>query len=481
MISYYEGGIKKTKEGYPISLKILQSLIKSNPNAGEIEQLRSLEYGSSEYKNFKVTNPFPCCKPHGIFNNMYSSNLKKNTEVLLKLSGYLYFDIDCSGVPTQYRTCIEEYKTYVSLTYSSYISMLGKSIGGKGIFFLVKVKNLTEDNFLSVYDSLRTGVFKDLAIDNNAKGIARNFFIPSDTNLYVNDKVEVTVKEIIQNAKWSVGSIKSNTKLKKDALPGTNPGSCHASSYMPIGDLFNILNLKTYVDTNGRDVLVEPVECIKCFVPKKIFNNTKHKTFRTMTNVLVHLNPGIPVYYIKSFIWWINQNYTCGTPMVQREMESIVQWAYEDSIKNGLWEGSAKWLKTKYIHRHKDDKKTPEQRRIEGVALYNEWKIKKTLAILEDAISELRYFGEEVRICNVVKKLKGIRGASTIKKYWNFVNAAQGCVVSEPTNESITSVMLPVLPAGTNKTIQLPTLKSVVPAPENSLQQQSTIQIDCQQ
>src|SRR5688500_8743600 len=147
MISYYEGGIKTTKHGYPISIKILQSLIQSNPLRSDIEKLHELEYGSAAYKAYKVKVPFPCCKPHGVFKNLWDEQEKKNKEVLQELSGYQYFDIDNNGIPIEFRNDIEGFKNYIITKYGIYIAMLGKSIGGKGIFFLVKVDGLNKDNF----------------------------------------------------------------------------------------------------------------------------------------------------------------------------------------------------------------------------------------------------------------------------------------------------------------------------------------------
>src|SRR5665647_1697076 len=174
MFSYHENGLKKTKESIDITFKMLQSLIKANSYSDLIEQLRQLEYGSEEYKTFKIGNTLPCCKPHGVFKNI------GGTEVLQKLSGYLYFDVDNSKIPADYKNDIDNYKKQVIEKHADIISMLGKSVGGKGIFFLVKVNGLTEDNFLPMHEYFRNVVFRDIPIDTKALGIARNFFIPLD-------------------------------------------------------------------------------------------------------------------------------------------------------------------------------------------------------------------------------------------------------------------------------------------------------------
>jgi hypothetical protein len=442
MFSYHENGLKKTKESIDITVKMLQSLIKANSCSASIEQLRQIEYGSEEYKKFKSEQPFPCCKPHGLFINKWDTILKKNTEELQKLSGYLYFDVDNSEIPAEYKNNVDDYKKMVIANYPNNISMLGKSIGGRGIFFLVKVKGLTEDNFLSVHQYFRTIAFKDLPIDTKALGIARNFFIPMDEDLYVNEEVIskaeiLSIENINQRKKGTARCIKGKNSLLRDDIHLSAP----LTSYMPIEDLLSIINMKTPVATNGYAVVVKPVDFIKCFIPKHIRDDYKHSIFSSITNVLVHLNPHLPVFYFKSFMWWVNQNYTCGKPMLRREMESVVQYSYDNSKANKLWETNKKWLRTKWVHFDKNCGYTPKQKQKMSARLTGDRKISETTDIIEAAIFDLEQTGIEPIQVNIIKRLQGIRSATTVKKYWKVIMAKVAVAGSET---SIEHIQLPV-------------------------------------
>ena len=416
MFSYHENGLKKTKESIDITFKMLQSLIKANSYSDLIEQLRQLEYGSEEYKTFKIDNTLPCCKPHGVFKNI------GGTEVLQKLSGYLYFDVDNSKIPADYKNDIDSYKKMVIAENSDNISMLGKSVGGKGIFFLVKVDGLTEDNFLPMHEYFRNVVFRDIPIDTKALGIARNFFIPLDENIYINEKVISATETLSTNIinkkdKGVARCIKGGIRLLRNDIHLSIP----LTSYIPIEELLSIINMKTPVDTKGNSVVVKPLDFIKCFIPKKIHDGCKHKTFSGITNVLVHLNPHLPIIYFKSFIWWVNQNYTCGKKMLQREMEAVVQYAYYNSKTDGLWDTNMKWLKTKWIHFDKNCGYTPKQKQKIAARLTGDRKIAETTDIIKSAISELEQSGIPPIQIKVIERLREIRSSATIKKYWKVI------------------------------------------------------------
>jgi hypothetical protein len=468
MFSYHENGLKKTKESIDITFKMLQSLIKANSYYEQIEQLRKLEYGSPEYKKFKIDNTLPCCKPHGVFKNIYDKNLRKNKEVLQELSGYLYFDIDNCDIPVDYKNDIDNYKKIVIAKYAEYISMLGKSVGGRGIFFLVKVNGLTEENFISVHEYFRNMVFKDIPIDTDALGIARNFFIPLDEDVYVNEnvisKAEISTANIINKKDKGIARcIKGGRSVLGDDIHLSIP----LTSYIPIEELLSIINMKTPVDTKGNSVVVKPLDFIKCFIPKKIHDDCKHKTFSGITNVLVHLNPHLPIIYFKSFIWWVNQNYTCGKKMLQREMEAVVQYAYYNSKTDGLWDSNKKWLRTKWIHFDKACGYTPIQKLKIAARLTGDRKIAETTDIIKSAISELEQSGIPPTQVKVIERLREIRSPATIKKYWKVIYPKVAIMEAETFIEHI----------------QLEEQKELVIAPKNSKQTPSTISayVNCQQ
>lgn len=304
MISYYEGGLTKTKQGFEISLNILQSLIKSNPFTEQINKLRTLEYRSKEYDDFKDSTPWPCCKPHGVFKNVRNEKLKKNTEKLMQLSGYLYFDVDNSDIPSDYKNNIDSYKKLIIGKYPNIISMLGKSIGGRGIFFLIKVNLLTEDNFKSVHDYFRTVVFKDISIDTNALGIARNFFIPLDENLYINENSIATYPKDLSNSyNKHINSKSSNINCTGQYNNNGGEG-CNILTYtfLPFADVNKIMIKETPVDVGNANYIVKNIQYSKLFIPQVISDGTKHKVYRAFVNSIKFNNPSFNLQHILSYI-----------------------------------------------------------------------------------------------------------------------------------------------------------------------------------
>lgn len=326
MYSYYEGGIRTTAYGTQISFDIFQSLIKSNPHSDKIEVLRKLEYGSEAYKKLKLKHPFPAMKPHGIFLN------RNKKEILQKLSGYLYFDIDAADIQTDANL----YKEFLLQEYSEYISMLGKSIGGKGVFFLVKVKGLTENNFNQVYEYFRMEVFANLPIDNNAKGIARNFFIPSDENLYSNKNIITDITDIIKDIISNNNEVTINKECKsqggtdiKECKEEHNAPDFYTYTHIPIDSFWDSIILKSsyQVIDNVADVIQRKFYVVK---RRKIKDGCKHRTFPVMIWTFMLLNPHLTLNHITSYMLWFNKNYTNSSPMLTNKLIAMVQNCYKN-------------------------------------------------------------------------------------------------------------------------------------------------------
>ena len=449
MFSYHENGLKKTKESIDITFKMLQSLIKANSYYEQIEQLRKLEYGSEDYKEFKQNNPFPCCKPHGIFHNTWDENLKKNTEVLQKLSGYLYFDVDNSKIPADYKNDIDNYKKQVIEKHADIISMLGKSVGGRGIFFLVKVNGLTAENFKLIHEYFRTVIFKYIPIDTDALGIARNFFIPLDENLYVNENVIAIYPNDLSNSYIKYINSKSSNINCTGQYNNKGVG-CNTLSYtfFSFADVYNPMIKETPVDVGNADYIILDILYSKLFIPKSIPDGKKHKIFRAMINGIMHNNPSYNLEKILSFINYINYNHTGDKPMNHKEMIRTITTEYNRIIETGKFCG----LRIKKVHTNKN---LSGRERIK-IANRENGRLRKNQSIMaiQIAFDELKALGIKPTINQVAEILKGRRGMATVKKYWRIVNPKVVAVESQTIIEHI----------------QLEEQKELVIAPENRLQ-----------
>ena len=199
------------------------------------------------------------------------------------------------------------------------ICMMGKSVGGAGVFFYVKISNadlLTEENFLHVQDYFINTVFKEINIDTEAKGIVRNQVIPYDPE-YFNDKAKVFIPTRIlskQNEDEKQKSIGSGNKERE------RRGYTSNYTFMDISEVNKIIKWKTVVDTGDADYIIKDMPFCNVFVPRVIDDGQKHKVFRGLVNSVMLNNPGINLDVILGFISYINRNNTDDSPMKIREM-----------------------------------------------------------------------------------------------------------------------------------------------------------------
>ncbi|GEO08308.1 hypothetical protein [Segetibacter aerophilus] len=410
MISYYNDGLKKVVGDEKISFDILQSLIKANPNTELIEQLHSEAYKSERYVAMK--KQLPCVKPHGIFDIIPTKNKKGeviNTAVLKQLSGYLYFDIDKNKIECE----VELYKEFILQEYADKICMLGKSVGGRGVFFLVKATGITKENFNEVHQYFREIVFKKLPIDTEALGIARNFIIPMDEKLYIDKSIEVDVSDCKINNENNKKGIKQYKKkeeergcIVRDTL----------TSFITIDILLKKLRFKTAVDVGDADYIIKPVEFVQMFVPKVITDGKKHKTFRSMINHLMFLNPDITLFEVHSYINFINQNFTNDSPMGRTEMMRTVAAEFERITETG-----EKFVKTRIKKVHTNSKLSGKDRNI--IANQQNGKLRKdnSFEIIEASIEVLIAMEMEVTPIEIFKTAKGNISLPTIKRHYKTV------------------------------------------------------------
>ena len=420
MVTYFEHGVAKPQKRTTAQIDFIDTLILRHPQQEKINHLRSLPYGSLVYRNYKKKGDFLAIKPHGIFKNVKQPNGKR-IEILQSLSGYLYFDIDANDINSP----LDVYKQYLLQTYPEYISRLGISIGGQGIFFLVKVKGLTEQNFTSVHQYFRTEIFKEIPTDKNATGISRSFFIPSDKKLYVNNTTEIDIigwnNPIIEN---KIDNEKCMGECIYSISPDVYDSNIH---FLHITDVLNTLKFQTFEVPKGETMIEKDIDdYIKLWVQDIIPDGKKHKKFCTYTNILVYLNPAADLQPILSYINYVNQSRTDGKPMITKEMVRTVTWAYNLSKQTGIW--NQDWLRTKGLHWGKNPGKTKDERkrisderRIKSVSINNRRKQRKSIMAIEMVVAHLKEQGIKPTISKVAEILKGRRSIWTIKKYWRVV------------------------------------------------------------
>lgn len=322
-----------------LSFDDLVSMIKQNKRKEDIEKLWNLPYRSEEYIKLKIK--LPAITPAGIFQG------KRSPENIFQLSGYMFFDIDLND-----DIDIDEYRNDLLKRFMDTICLCGRSVGGRGLFFYVKVKDVIKDNYNDVYEYLRTNTFCDLKIDNNAKGINRAHIIPYDTSVYYNNSISID-NPVKYTDTYSISRVK-NKNVKRGTLDikKNKKEICIISSvpFIPIAEVLNRIILETKVDVGDMLFKIEPTPYCKIYFPKeKIVDGQKHKTFRAYTQRLMYLNPGIDLLTIQSFINYVNRRCTTK-PMITKEMMRTLEHEYNRIIQTGELNISLK-MKTLHFNR----------------------------------------------------------------------------------------------------------------------------------
>ncbi|WP_318346892.1 hypothetical protein [Aquipluma nitroreducens] len=115
MFSIFKNGIKNTKpDKQPISLSDLTKLIRNNPAADTINQIRQLrENGDQTYKESKRTLAY--ITPNCVLKKRSLTGDLDYNDNFLYFSGHIYFDFDVRNAIEFKQAIIQKYKHVVSL------------------------------------------------------------------------------------------------------------------------------------------------------------------------------------------------------------------------------------------------------------------------------------------------------------------------------------------------------------------------------
>lgn len=381
-----------------LTIDELVGLIKDNPLKDKIEHLRSIEYKSSEYKNLKTK--FPCILPAGIF-----SGLKNND--LQFLSGYLYYDID--------DTFENLNDTINKLNESFPITLLCKSVGGRGISLLIKVNEITIENYQDIYFFIRKQLIdKGFNIDCAASGIARKMIISSDEGIIYNKEVSFNLnkvsfkmykKDLCLNKIKIFDGIMENTDIQ--------PRDTFDCEIIPYKELMTQISTQTlYTKEFDTKYNIDSIDYYRILIPKQILDGTKHKLYIRIVNALYYINPLITDQQLISYLFHINNLATPKMKLyeLKKLMSStskIIKETGEIRIKPG----------TKKIHFNMNNKMTPKEKMSLGATINNALRTNKTLQLIYDTKMMLCSKNIEPTQKLVVEQT-GL-SIATVKRNWN--------------------------------------------------------------
>lgn len=381
-----------------VDINELVKLVKDNQQKELIDKIRSVEYKSQEYKNLKLK--VNCITPHGIFNSLCNDGL-------INLSGYLYYDID--GFDTE----IELNDTKNKLINTGIVSFICKSVGGKGLSFLIKydTKLIPNDTFIDFYKYVREILLGlGFNIDLGAGGLVRKMIISNDDNLYFNNEVSLGIDMVsFNNFKKKINGFKTIKQHKENIHIIPNDTFLEV---IPYDELLKEINIETlYTKEIEGDFTIEEMDYYKIILPRIIKDGTKHKLYTRIINALYYINSNITPQQVYSYLFHINN--MSSPKMNQYKLQKLVI-----NICNNIESTGEIRIKprVKRIHFNKESKLTKNQKQNMGAQLSAKIKVNKTLEKIEMARIECQKQNispTQKTIC----EMTGL-GIATIKRNW---------------------------------------------------------------
>lgn len=410
-----------------ISIKQLYDIVRQNPQKDLIEKIRSVGYKSTEYKDLK--KDVNCIMPHGIFSGLNNSDV-------VKFSNYIYYDID--GFDTEK----ELNDTILTLNDTFNISFICKSVGGKGISFIIYIDDtkltLKDTNFNASYEYIKSKIEeKGFNIDNAAKGINRKMIISSDTKCILND----TCFKLNDEDIYQINKLKNLRPVNKGGDIG---GRCIESKdtsceIIPVKELVKQISTETkYIKDIDGDYVIDPTDYYRLTLPKIIKDGYKHKTYMRVINALFYLNNDITYQQVLSYIYYINNH--SENMMTIHYLREFILRMYNYIVKKGY---NTK-PRIKRLHFNKNSKLTKEQKQNMGRQLASKIRNNNTINKINDAIKYCEENNEVVSQSRI-QKLTGL-SICTIKR--NFKKG-----ITKPLND-LNDIFIPELDSPETSIIQ---------------------------
>jgi hypothetical protein len=380
-----------------IDLEELIATIKDNPLKSEIIELRSVEYKSAQYDKMKLT--LPVITPHGTFKNSTKNSIEN-------LSGYMYFDID--GFDTLGK--VDE--TIKKLNNEFPLTLICKSVGGRGLAFFLKVNGITEANFDTTHAFIRNE-FKNegYKMDDAAGGLIRKWIITYDPDIiYHKDneyKIDKTAYEEFVTANKTTPK-----KIKKIETDSELDDDDDELELIPFGTLCKLIKTESvYMGNIDGDFTIEEMEYYRISYQQRIKDGQKHNTYTRIIHALYYLNNSITISQVFSYIFYINS--TAEAKMSKSKLKSLVTY-----ICNKIKETGEILIKTriKKIHFNEDSKLTKREKQSIAARINGAFKSNKTKELIQQTIAKLEANNIKVTKKRIAQELK--IDVKTVQRNW---------------------------------------------------------------
>jgi len=227
----------------------------ANPNDKFLEE---------KYKNFKAFNFITIC-----FNSIV--NGYRSLTNYASSTGLMYIDVDKDGFNVN---ILDRNKV---LTYY-------KSVGGMGYAIIVRVDDLTLDNYESTFNFIINDLGLNEFYDSNAKGMIQQSIVSYDPNIYIN-KNPFVYKSINNDEKSTLSNVN-----RKNEKTYTREGGL----FLEKGDKRIRYDNTNEIEINGSSYIVnwDGYRIIKAWMPMtKIREGSRYNYFLAYATNLLWLNP----------------------------------------------------------------------------------------------------------------------------------------------------------------------------------------------
>lgn len=368
--------------------------------------------GNNEYKKLKKNLPY--ITPSVILKKRKLETPFEVQENLIQFTGFFYFDID--KFPEDYT--VYSYKDYIISRYGHIVSFVCLSSSLGGVSILIKVSNeVTVNNFKNIWDEIKLSILKDEEVDENCQGMGRSMLLSYDKEVYVNYDNFITLDSIIDNKeKIGIDPIvctvynKVNSHLFNQCNK-LDPTTFKYKEYS-IDEVLANIKTKTIISITNPVVEFREEEVIVPYIPKVIVDGKKHKTYYVLLHQWYYLNQDVPVDYLYSYLFYIN-NVFAKPRMEVKELSRFFTFVIGKIKETG--KVNIKPQK-RWVHWNQENKELTSQEKIRiAKILTGAYKRKNSIAKIHGAIQELEFKAKKVTI-KAISDLTGLDPGTVCKR-----------------------------------------------------------------
>ena len=368
--------------------------------------------GNNEYKKLKKNLPY--ITPSVILKKRKLETPFEVQENLIQFTGFFYFDID--KFPEDYT--VYSYKDYIISRYGHIVSFVCLSSSLGGVSILIKVSNeVTVNNFKNIWDEIKLSILKDEEVDENCQGMGRAMLLSYDKEVYVNYDNFITLDSIIDNKeKIGIDPIvctvynKVNSHLFNECNK-LDPTRFKYKEYS-IDEVLANIKTKTIISITNPVVEFREEEVIVPYIPKVIVDGKKHKTYYVLLHQWYYLNQDVPVDYLYSYLFYIN-NVFAKPRMEVKELSRFFTFVIGKIKETG--KVNIKPQK-RWVHWNQENKELTSQEKIRiAKILTGAYKRKNSIAKIHGAIQELEFKAKKVTI-KAISDLTGLDPGTVCKR-----------------------------------------------------------------